>query len=95
MPEDVYELDCVEPMAAMEILKGINGIREIALFGKLLHLVVQRNLLVTEEVKKTLFSKETSIKSFLKVMPSLEDVFVALVKEDDRKRLRNEVSKAG
>ena len=92
MPEDVYELDCEEPMAAMEILRGINGVREIALFGKLLHLMVQRDLPVTEEVKKTLASKDIRSKSISKAMPSLEDVFVALVKEDDRNRLRNEVS---
>jgi ABC-2 type transport system ATP-binding protein len=85
MPEDVYELDCGEPMAAMEILKSVNGIREIALYGKLLHLMVQKDFPVIEEVNKVLASRGILVKEFSRTLPSLEDVFVALVKEDDRK----------
>jgi len=85
MPEDVYELDCGEPMAAMEALKGINGIREIALFGRLLHLMALRDFPITEEVKRVLASQNISVKGISRALPSLEDVFVALVKEDDRK----------
>ena len=91
MPEDVYELDCGEPMAAMEVLKPVNGVREIALYGKLLHLMVQRDFPVIEGVKKNLASRGISVRGYSRALPSLEDVFVALVKEDDRKRLRSEV----
>lgn len=92
MPEDVYELECGDPMAAMEALKGVKGIREVALFGKLLHIIVERDLAVSDEVKQTLETHHISLKRYSKSMPSLEDVFVALVKEDDRKRLRSEAS---
>lgn len=92
MPEDVYELECGDPMAAMEALKGVKGIREVALFGKLLHIMVERDLAVSDEVKQTLETHHISLKRYSKSMPSLEDVFVALVKEDDRKRLRSEAS---
>jgi len=92
MPEDVYELECGDPMAAMEALKGVKGIREVALFGKLLHIMVERDLAVSDEVKQTLETHHISLKGYSKSMPSLEDVFVALVKEDDRKRLRSEAS---
>ncbi len=92
MPEDVYELECAEPMAAMEVLKGVKGIREVALFGKLLHLIVERDMDIAGEVKKRLDSRQIPLKRIYKTMPSLEDVFVSLVKEDDRKRLRMEVS---
>ena len=85
MPEDVYELNCGEPMAAMEVLRGVPGIREIALFGKLLHLMVRRGFPIIEEVKKVLGPRGIPVKEFSRTLPSLEDVFVALVKEDDRK----------
>jgi ABC-2 type transport system ATP-binding protein len=93
MPEEVYELDCGEPMGAMEALREVPGIREIALFGKLLHLMVLRDFPITEEVKKALAVQNISVKGISRAMPSLEDVFVALVKEDDRKRLRDEMPK--
>ena len=94
MPEDVYEVECGEPMRTMEILKGVKGIREIALFGKLLHLMVEKDVAVTDEVKRVLESHGIPLKGIFETAPSLEDVFVALVKEDDRKRLRSEVQKA-
>ncbi len=92
MPEDVYELHCGEPMAAMEILKSVNGIREIALFGKLLHLMVQRGFPIIEEVKKVLASRGIPVKELSRTLPSLEDVFVALVKEDDRKNDQRKIN---
>ncbi len=94
MPEDVYEVECGEPMGAMEILKEVKGVREIALFGKLLHLMVEKDLAVADEVKRILESHGIPLKGIFKTTPSLEDVFVALVKEDDRKRLRSEGQKA-
>jgi ABC-2 type transport system ATP-binding protein len=94
MPEDVYEVECGEPMRTMEILKGVKGIREIALFGKRLHLMVEKDVAVTDEVKRVLESHGIPLKGIFETAPSLEDVFVALVKEDDRKRLRSEVQKA-
>ncbi|MBS3920257.1 MAG: ABC transporter ATP-binding protein [Deltaproteobacteria bacterium] len=94
MPEDVYEMECGEPMAAMEILKSVKGVREVALFGKLLHLMVERDRTVADDVRRALDSHGISLKGVSKTIPSLEDVFVALVKEDDRRRLRSEVAKA-
>ena len=94
MPEDVYEIECGEPMGAMDILKKVKGIREIALFGKRLHLMVEKDAAVTDEAKRVLESHGIPLKRIFKTTPSLEDVFVALVKEDDRKRLRSEVQKA-
>ena len=92
MPEEVHELDCGEPMAAMEALRGVPGIREIALFGKLLHLMAPRDFPIAEEVKKTLALQAISVKGISRATPSLEDVFVALVKADDRKRLREDIT---
>jgi ABC-2 type transport system ATP-binding protein len=95
MPEDVYELECGESMAAMGILKGMKGIHEVALFGKLLHLMAEKNVDFEEEVRNRLQSHQISFGRISRTTPSLEDVFVALVKEDDRKRLRVEVSQTG
>jgi len=91
MPEDVYELECADPLSAMEFLKGVKGVQEIALFGKLLHLIVERDVDISEEVKGVFDSLQIPLRKIYKTPPTLEDVFVALVKEDDRKRLRAEV----
>jgi len=88
MPDDVYELECGDPMAALEGLKTIEGTHEIALFGKLLHLMVGKDFEITQEVQKTLTARNIPVTGISKTMPSLEDVFVALIKEEDRKRLQ-------
>lgn len=93
MPDDVYELECGDPMAAMEGLKTIEGTHEIALFGKLLHLMVGKDFEIAQEVQKTLTARNISVNGISKTMPSLEDVFVALIKEEDRKRLQEQVPK--
>ena len=92
MPEDVYELECGESMAAMGILKGVKGIHEVSLFGKFLHLMVEKNFDFKEEVRTRLEFYQIPFGRISKTTPSLEDVFVSLVKEDDQKRLRAEVS---
>jgi ABC-2 type transport system ATP-binding protein len=93
MPEDVYELECGESMAALGILKDVKGIHEVSLFGKLLHLMVEKNF-DFEEVRTRLEFHQIPLRRISKTTPSLEDVFVSLVKEDDQKRLRAEVSQA-
>jgi ABC-2 type transport system ATP-binding protein len=92
MPEDVYELECGESLAAMGILKGAKGILEVSLFGKLLHLMVEKHVDFEEEVRTRLESHQIPLRRISKTTPSLEDVFVALVKEDDQRRLGLEVS---
>lgn len=86
MPEDVYEIECGDPMAAMDPLKGIKGVHGVALFGKLLHLMMEKDRVLTDEVKQVFDSRHIPLKKISKAAPSLEDVFVALIKEDDRKR---------
>ena len=92
MPEDVYEIECADPLGAMETLKSAQGVREIALFGRFLHLMVQKSFDPTGEIRHALHSLGTPLRRIARTTPSLEDVFVALIKEDDRKRLREEVS---
>jgi len=92
MPEDVYELDCEDPMGAMEPLREVKGIREIALFGKLLHLMAEREVEVEKEVRERLRARQIPFRRMSRTAPSLEDVFVALIKEDDRRRLRGKIS---
>jgi ABC-2 type transport system ATP-binding protein len=92
MSVDVYELECGESLAAMGILKGVKGIHEVSLFGKNLHLMAEKNFELEEEVRTRLEFHQISFRRISKTTPSLEDVFVSLVKEDDQKRLRAEVS---
>jgi len=93
MPEDVYEIESSEPMAAMEVLKKVGAIREIALFGRLLHVMVEKGADVREEVEQALASRDIAVKRISRTIPALEDVFVALVKADDRKRTENKMPK--
>jgi hypothetical protein len=54
--------------------------------------MVEKNFDFKEEVRTRLEFHQIPFRKISKTMPSLEDVFISLVKEDDQKRLRVEVS---
>lgn len=84
MPEDIIEVQCERPQDAMDLVENIKGAKEVALFGKGLHIVspdagaiapLIRDVLEKQGFKPTLVEK---------IIPSLEDVFVSLIEARDR-----------
>ena len=101
MPEDILDLEC-DQSVQLDVLTWLQKdekVKEAALFGSGMHIVVndaEKNL---PYVKTLLENKNIPIKSLKKITPSLEDVFVSLVEEEKRKNLReqlrqNEVEKS-
>lgn len=75
----------VEPqMPALDVLAGDPLVRDVAVFGKKLHVVVPEGEHAAEQVRARLLREQFTIRSLQPVMPSLEDVFVALVERTDR-----------
>jgi ABC-2 type transport system ATP-binding protein len=67
--------------AALEILKTASGVRDAAVFGSALHLVVADAEAAMEIARAALEPRGISIKRMARIRPNLEDAFVALTKE--------------
>jgi len=81
----LLEIECSNPMRALEILRLDPSLHEVSLYGVFLHVVVE-NLAASDTIKYRLADNNISIKRIEKIMPALEDVFVSLVEEQQKKK---------
>lgn len=85
MPEDILEIRVDRPFEALERLEPAGTVREVALFGETLHAVVEDAQVAAPVVRDFLVRQGFAVESVRAVTPSLEDVFVSLIEEEDRK----------
>jgi ABC-2 type transport system ATP-binding protein len=69
----------------MEVIEQIPEIRDVALFGKGLHLVAADGQKAAELVRHRLEEQAYRVERVEHILPSLEDVFVSLIEARDRK----------
>ncbi len=74
----LIELVCPRPADALEQITKVKGVRDAALFGSSIHIVVDAAEIV-EEIRKTLVAEKFTIEEMEIITPSLEDVFVSLI----------------
>lgn len=84
MTEKIIEVRCEHPQDAMAYLETIPGVKEVALFGKGLHVVVDNAEVVIPLLEKTFIEKQFTGVHIEQIVPSLEDVFVSLIEAKDR-----------
>ena len=72
------ELECADLFASLDILEEEKSLTEVAVFGRLLHLVTPNPDLAARQVRESLGSTGIPIARLEAVSPSLEDVFVTL-----------------
>ena len=80
MREEVLEVLCERPQDAMGEIEKLPGIKEVALFGKGLHVVAEDAGSAASDIRNLLGAAA----SVEKIAPSLEDVFVSLIEARDR-----------
>jgi len=85
MPEDILEIRLDRPFEALEKLESSGIVREAALFGDALHAVAKDAGEAGPGVMAYLKKEGFKVESVSAVIPSLEDVFVSLIEEEDRK----------
>ena len=79
----VWEVECKSPIEALDSLQKDKRVIEVSLFGTKLHLLIP----VTQEgeepglVSQILAENKVEVLKFQKIVPSLEDVFVTLIRE--------------
>jgi ABC-2 type transport system ATP-binding protein len=84
MQENVLEVFCERPQDAMTEIEKVEGIQEVALFGKGLHVVSKDGDKAARDVRTMLQASGYQIERIEKIAPSLEDVFVSLIEARDR-----------
>lgn len=85
MKEEIIDIDCENPQDAMEIIEQMEGVKEVALFGKGLHAVAETRVeTLVPKIRELLDKKGFRVERMEKITPSLEDVFVSMIEAYDR-----------
>jgi len=84
MQEDVLEVLSDRPQDAMGEIEKLDGIKEVALFGKGLHVMTEDAKTTAGRIRNHLVAQGYRVVRIEKIVPSLEDVFVSLIEARDR-----------
>ncbi len=84
MSDQVLRVACASPQDAMDTVAGLPGVRDVALFGKDLHVVTADAEELSPRLLEALPREGFAVEAVERVAPSLEDVFVSLIEAKDR-----------
>ena len=84
MGEEVLEVLCSRAQEAMGAIEKAPGVKEAALFGRGLHVVVEEAGAAAGRIRGILQQNGHAVERIEKIRPSLEDVFVSLIEARDR-----------
>lgn len=82
MEGQVMEIDCDQPARAIEALQELALFPEVALYGALIHVVGDDLDARTRTIAQALSQADVDVRSMDLIPPSLEDVFIANVRQD-------------
>ncbi|MBM4183109.1 MAG: ABC transporter ATP-binding protein [Gemmatimonadetes bacterium] len=80
--EPILEVRTDDAPGAVEALRGMDGILEAAMFGRTLHVTVTDSARGADAVHRALGSAGRNVDRITQIEPSLEDVFVSLVRAE-------------
>ncbi len=81
----LMHLDASDLLGSMKALEGNAEILETAVFGSGLHLTVREPSVAESVVRQELGARSIRVDRLEVIEPSMEDVFVAMVEEEERK----------
>ncbi len=81
MKGELWELRCEPRMKAREILKSIPGVKSVGIFGDRLHLLLQEEMDIRVQLQESLAAAGVECRSWRRIRPSLEDVFISTIEE--------------
>ena len=83
MQEQVVEIDCDRADVALVALRESKLFGEVALYGSMIHAIGHAVEEKIDQVRATLASQNVAVKSAEIILPSLEDVFIARLRNVD------------
>jgi ABC-2 type transport system ATP-binding protein len=81
MRGQVLEIDCAAPEIAMGALRETGSFEEVSLYGALIHVVTVDGERHRPQIEEVLQAKGIAIRSITTIAPSLEDVFIASIRD--------------
>jgi ABC-2 type transport system ATP-binding protein len=88
----IFEVACDNPVDAMELLQQQEWVTETSIFGSSFHVSADNVEDGKSRIKKILEKNSINIRRLEQIVPSLEDVFIHLIAEEDSKVQRNGVT---
>ncbi|MEK7308352.1 MAG: ABC transporter ATP-binding protein [Nitrospirota bacterium] len=88
MKNEVFEITLPDSQSWLEKIDKLGGVKEAALFGSNIHVVVYDSTKALGAIKEFLQKEKIEKSSVNKIMPTLEDVFVSSIEEYDRSELK-------
>ena len=79
----VYEVRCSSPVEAMELLQKQPWTVETSIFGSLFHISTISHAEVEIRMRRILENANIKVEDIRRIIPSLEDVFIHLIAEED------------
>ncbi len=80
----ILDLETNDVLAAMTAIEGTPGVRDSAVFGAGLHIDVESPDAAIQAIRERLDSQQIPINRLEEISPSMEDVFVAMIEQEDR-----------
>ena len=84
MQEDVIEVMCDRPQDVMGFVEKLPEVREVALFGRGLHIVSTDAKVAIPAISTALRENDCPVERIEQIAPSMEDLFVSLIEARDR-----------
>jgi ABC-2 type transport system ATP-binding protein len=81
----LLNLEATEPLETMRALEGLEGVRDVAVFGGGLHVTVDDAQAGSQRIRAALEAKRIVVRRLEEIEPSMEDVFVAMIEAEERK----------
>ncbi|HWB84596.1 MAG TPA: ABC transporter ATP-binding protein [Bryobacteraceae bacterium] len=81
----LLQLDTNAVLDTMRALESVEGVRDVAVFGKGLHVTADDRDATVSRIREALAAKGIEIERLEPIHPSMEDVFVALIEAEERK----------
>jgi len=81
----LMDLETSDPFESMRALEGKPGVLDVAVFGGGLHVAVEDPATAAATIGQSLGRLGIGIRRLEAIRPSMEDVFVAMIEEEERK----------
>lgn len=92
--DTLIEIDCESPGKALLLTSEMPGVLEAAMYGALLHVAIGKQSLI-KQIQRKLESEGVVVNKVEEILPSLEDVFVTMIKSERRALIRTEFNIEG
>jgi ABC-2 type transport system ATP-binding protein len=82
--QSLLNLEASDPLETMRTLEGLEGVRDVAVFGGGLHVTVD-GVDIAKRIRERLEAAHIEVRKLEPIQPSMEDVFVAMIEAEERK----------